>query len=145
VALTSGSYTVRTVKNVVVWPAPDKDGDGPLVWETEVDQQGRQIGQHIAKDRYGNELHSYHAPEGFVNKPGYDHTDNYVKVDDRGQVVRQPNGEAVVIKPGQALVFDPDGSVTVLEDEYAQYVFDQLHDAEDSDKKKAKKSSKTED
>jgi len=130
VALTSGEYAVRTKLRVVVWRAPDADGDGAEVWTDELDNQGRQIGKSAAKDKTGKPVKSYSPPEGFENRPGYDHTDNYVLVKGR-EVVRQPNGEAICIRPGTALVFNPDGSVETLTDEYAQYVFDESHDAAD--------------
>jgi len=128
-ALASGKYVTKVDREVVLWPAADANGDGAVVWVEQRDAQGRSIGRIKEKDKHGNEVRSYAAPEGFQNRPGFDHTDNYVKVDERGEVERQPNGEAICIKPGQALVFEPDGSVSVLEDEYAQYLFEQAHDA----------------
>ena len=128
-ALVSGEYEVKTTKKVVVWPAPDANGDGEKVWESSRDAQGREVGRYTVKDKYGQEVRKYHAPEGFANRPGYDHTDNYVKVDDRGEVERDRNGEAISIRPGEALVFNADGSVEILTDEYAQYVFAEAHNA----------------
>jgi hypothetical protein len=128
-ALASGKYLARTAREVVVWPAPDANGDAEEVWEPRVDSQGRSIGQERVKDAMGTPVRAYRAPEGFQNIPSYDHKSNYVKVDTFGQIVRQPNGEAICIKPGQALVFEPDGSVNVLDDEYAQYLFGEAHDA----------------
>jgi len=128
VALKSGSYAVKTEKTVVVWPSPDANGDGEEVWYTETDQFGQVVGQSREKDKHGNEVFAYQPPKGFSNRPGFDHTDNYVKVTDRGQVVRQPNGEAICIKPGWALIFNADGSVETLKDEYAQYLFSKAHD-----------------
>lgn len=127
-ALASGKYLTKVEKDVVVWPKADAQGDGEEVWVTEVDYLGQTIGRVRDKDKHGNEIFAYLPPAGFANRPGYDNTDNYVKVSDRGQIVRQPNGEAIGIKPGQALVFHADGSVEVLNDEYAQYVFGNAHD-----------------
>lgn len=126
-ALTSGEYAVKTTKTVVVWPGADMNGDGPEKWEPEYDDSGMQVDMVRVKDKHGNEVFDYLPPEGFVNKPGYDHTDNYVKVSERGQVVRTPAGEAIGIKPGQALVFNPDGSIEVLTGDRAQYVFGLAH------------------
>lgn len=127
-ALASGKYVTKVDKDVVVWPKADKDGDGEEVWVEEKDYLGQTIGRVRDKDKHGNEIFSYLPPKGFANRPGYDNTDNYVKVSDRGQIMRTPSGHAIGIKPGQALIFHPDGSIDVLNDEYAQYVFDNLHD-----------------
>jgi hypothetical protein len=120
---------VKTKKTVVVWPAPDANGDGAEIWEDQLDSQGRSVGRATVKDKFGQAVRGYHAPDGFVNRPNSTNQDCYVKVDDRGEVVRQPNGEAIVIRPGEALVFHPDGSVETLTDEYAQYVFNEAHSA----------------
>ncbi len=127
-ALTSGEYAVKTTKKVVVWPAADVNGDGPEKWEPEYDDSGQQVDMVRVKDKHGNEVFDYLPPKGFVNKPGYDHTDNYVEVTERGQVKRAANGEAISIKPGQALVYNPDGTVEVLSGDRAQYVFGLAHD-----------------
>lgn len=127
--LGSGKYLTKVERTVVVWPAPDMNGDGAVVWVIQYDNQGRQVGRMVEKDKHGNEVRSYLPPKGFENRPGYDNTPNYVKVDERGEVERQPNGESIVICPGQALVFEPDGSVSILEDEYQQYVFGLAHDS----------------
>lgn len=127
-ALQSGTYAVKTERTVIVWPGPDKNGDGGEVWEEQYDNQGRNVGRIRAKDRNGEEIFNYTAPEGFRNHPGYDHVDNWILYTERGQIYRQPNGEAVNLKPGQAVVMEPDGSVTYLEDEYAQHVFTKVHE-----------------
>lgn len=127
--LVAGEYTSQEKIVVVVWPAPDKDGDGQEVWTARKDDFGRDVERMRAKDAQGNEVFSYNPPEGFTNIPGYDHVDNYVKTSHRGQIVRQTNGEAICIKPGQALVLNAVGDVVeVLADEYAQHVWAQLHD-----------------
>jgi len=127
--LKSGSYLTKVEREVVIWPAPDANGTGEPLWIAEKDELGREIGRMLAKDANGKEVRAYFPPEGFKDRPSSDGTSNVVKVDGYGNVVRQPNGEAINIKPGQALVFNPDGSVEVLPDEYAQYVFQQAHDA----------------
>ncbi len=129
-ALKSGNYVTKTTREVVVWPAPDANGDGEPVWVERKDDLGRNVGRFKRTDENGVEVRSYHAPDGFVNRPGYDHTDNYVLVDERGEPVRLATGEAVGLKPGQAVVFEPDGTVTYLNDEYAQYIFEEAHDAD---------------
>lgn len=126
-ALVSGSYETKTTKKVVVWPAPDANGTGADVWENDVTSDGRVMGRKTVRDKYGNVVKLYPAPEGFKNIPTSDNKDCYVLVDERGEVVRQPNGEAVNISPGQAIVFEPDGTVTVLSDEYSQWLFNEAH------------------
>jgi hypothetical protein len=126
--LVSGEYLAKTERKVVVWLAPDADGDGPEVWIDRFDSEGRQVERSKARDAQNRILHEYLPPQGFENRPSYDHTDNYVRVDTRGNVVRQPNGEAICLKPGRAVVYNPDGSVEYLDDEYAQHVFKLAHD-----------------
>lgn len=128
-ALKSGSYEVKTTKKVVVWPAPDANGDGAKVLESEYDHAGNVIGQNYVKDRHDREVREYFPPEGFQNRPGYDHSDNYVLCDERGVVQRDTNGEAIYIRPGQALIFEPDGSVTRVQGQHAQYLWEQAHNA----------------
>ena len=127
--LVSGKYLTKVERTVIVWPKPDANGDGEEVWEAETDYLGQELGRVRSKDKHNNEVFSYLPPEGFQNRPGYDHQDNYVQVSARGQIIRQPNGEAIGIRPGQALVFNPDGSIETLTDEYSQYRFDDAHDA----------------
>jgi hypothetical protein len=128
-SLASGKYLTKVERTVVVWPAADARGNGAPQWITQRDREGREIGRVLEKDANGNEIKAYLPPEGFANRPGYDHTDNYVMVDSRGEVQRQANGQAICIKPGQALVFNADGTVEVLDDEYNQYVFGLAHDS----------------
>lgn len=138
--LASGKYLTKVERTVVVWPPADADGDGKEVWIDQKDSDGRNVGRTRAKDSNGKEIFEYSPPDGFVNRPSFDHTDNYVLVTDRGEIVRQPNGEAICIKPGQALVVNPDGSVETLTDEYTQYMFSEAHDfVEDPSEKKASK------
>jgi hypothetical protein len=127
--LRSGEYLAKTQRRVVVWPAADADGDGPEVWVERFDSEGRQLERSKARDAQNRILHEYLPPEGFQNRPGYDHTDNYVQVDARGNIVRQPNGEAICLKPGRAVVYNADGTVEYLDDEYAQHVFFLAHDS----------------
>lgn len=127
--LQSGTYAVKNAKRVVTWKAPDKDGDGAEVWVAKTDAVGNQIGRVRETDQWGNVKRHYRAPAGFQNRPGYDHTDNYVLLDEYGQdVYRTPTGEAVSLRPGQGVVINADGSVEYLEDEYAQFVFEETHD-----------------
>jgi hypothetical protein len=127
--LESGKYLTKVEREVIVWRAPDANGDGEPVWIDQTDSQGRSVGRMLAKDGNGKQLRSYSPPEGFQDRPSFDHTSNFVKVDRFGAVERQPNGEAICIKPGQAIVLNPDGSAELLDDEYAQYVFSQAHDS----------------
>jgi hypothetical protein len=130
--LSNGTYVKSADKVVTYWPAADKDGDGDIVWVNMTDVMGNSVGRQIAKDKDGNELRNYLPPEGFVNFPSFDHTDNYVKTDYRGAVYRNPaTGEAVGIQPGQAVVEHADGTTEILADEYARYVFAQSHERVD--------------
>jgi len=128
--LKSGDYALKVGKTVVIWPAPDKDGDGGEVWVPEVDPvSGMEFNRQLQTDPMGNEVREYNPPEGFRNLPGYDHTDNYVKVDRNGRIQRDRNGAAINIKPGEALVFNADGTIEHLTGEYAQHLFALAHDA----------------
>jgi hypothetical protein len=126
--LESGHYTPRNIKRVHVWPTPDKDGDADPVWTETKDDSGNVIGRNQHKDAAGNVMRHYNPPDGFQNRPSFDHTDNYVAVDDRGRVRRTPSGDAINIRPGQAVVEHPDGSVEYLDDEYSMLQFRQSHD-----------------
>lgn len=131
--LASGDYLVRTKRRVIVWPEPDHQGDGAPVYEEQYSHDGRNMGRKIAKDIHGRVLKHYRAPEGFRDVRGYDGTENYVLHDEFGQIYRCPNGEAVPLREGQAVIFAPDGSVEYLDDDFAQYQFGEIHDAVDSD------------
>lgn len=129
--LESGKYLTRVERRVVVWPPADANGNGERLEVIQRDEQGREVGRMFAKDANGKEVRQYRAPEGFVNRPSFDNTANWVLVDGYGDIVRQPNGEAVCIKPGQAIVFNADGSTETLPDEYSQYMFSKAHDSAD--------------
>jgi hypothetical protein len=126
--LETGKYQQNTEKTVTYWPAPDKDGDGEEVWEDRYDNNGNSLGRHRVKDAQGNEIYHYEPPKGFENRPGFDHTDNYVRVSERGQIIRDPNGLAINIRPGTALVEYADGRTEVLTDEYTRYMFEKGHE-----------------
>lgn len=127
--LTSGHYAPRTAVKVHHWPHPDKNGDGEPVWRTEYDGGGNIIGRNLAVDAGGNEIRDYAPPEGFQNRPSYDNTDNYVKVNARGQIVRTPTGEAINAKPGVTVIEHADGSVRYLNDDYSRFLFLKSHEA----------------
>lgn len=130
--LESGRYHPDHSKTVTVWKAPDANGDGAEVWTERFDQHGRPLGrQRVLDDKTGKPVRHYSAPEGFVNYPSFDHTDNYVRVDGRGNIVRDANDEAISLKPGQALVEHSDGTRAYLADEYEQYLFEQAHTRHD--------------
>lgn len=129
-SLRNGSYLPQVTRKVVAWPKPDADGPGEPLWETKRDSQGRALGKEQVRDRNGNVVKQYPVPEGFKNIPTSAHQDSYTYFVD-GEVYRTPSGEAVVIQPGQAIVFEPDGSVTVLSDEWEQHVFSLSHDRYD--------------
>ncbi len=126
--LTSGQYAPHTVKKVHHWPSPDVNGNGAEIWEDVTDSQGRSLGRSKITDSSGKPVRAYDPPEGFQNRPSYDHTDNYVLVNGHGEPVRTPSGEAIILKPGQSVVISPDGSVEYLTDDYARYVFLQQHE-----------------
>jgi len=132
--LTNGTYATSGDKVVTFWPAPDKDGTGEEVWEDRFDDSGRSLGRHRVKDNNGEYVKHYPAPEGFENRPGYDHTDNYVKLAPNGRdIYRTPKGEAIGIRPGQALVEHADGTIEVLDDEYSRYIFANAHEKKSDD------------
>lgn len=126
-SLATGVYTPVTEKRVTVWRKPDRDGDGDVVYITDHAPDGQVTGTNIARDREGNEIRRYSPPDGFKNIPSHDFADNYVRVDERGRTVRNPAGLAVVIKEGQTLVEEPDGSFYYLHDDLSHYVFNQAH------------------
>lgn len=127
--LKSGTYTSSGDKVVTFWPAADKDGTGEEVWEDRYDNEGRSLGRQRVKDNNGNVVKNYPAPDGFENRPSFDHKDNYIKMAPNGRdIYRTPSGEAVGIKPGEALVEHADGKLEVLTDEYARYVFANAHE-----------------
>lgn len=126
--LESGTYASSGDKVVTYWQEPDADGSGDVVWTNRVDSSGREIGRFKATDDKGREVRKYPAPEGFENRPSFDHTDNYVRVGKNGEVYRTATGEAISIAPGQAIVEHADGRIEVLADEYARYVFANAHE-----------------
>lgn len=127
--LDSGTYAPKVEKTVTVWPLADKDGDGDEVWEDVRDNDGNVIDRRRKKDEEGNEIFEYAPPEGFSNRPGYDHTDNYVRVDNRGRIVRNRKREAVGIKPGHVLIEHPDGNTELHHiDSHAVYAFSKSHE-----------------
>ncbi len=127
-ALTNGSYTPQKTVRVIAWPKASVDGTGPEVWEKRYNQNGELVEEVQLRDSNGVPMRESDPPEGFKNFPSYDHTDNYVMVDGRGNIIRQPNGEAIGLKRGQAVVIHPDGTAEILSDERAQYVFAQTHE-----------------
>lgn len=126
--LTTGMYAPASQKRVTVWKSPDKDGDGAEVWIDRYSNDGQAMGRVRGRDDQGNPINHYNAPEGFGNQPGFDHSDNYVRLTGNGQVYRNAKGEAVGIKEGTCLVENPDGTTEVYDDEYGQYLFAQSHD-----------------
>jgi hypothetical protein len=132
--LESGTYATSGDKVVTFWPAADKDGTGDEVWEDRFDNEGRSLGRHRVKDAQGNVVKLYPLPDGFENRPSFDHTDNFVKLAPNGRdIYRTPTGEAVNIRPGQALVEHADGKLEILPDEYARYVFANAHEKVSND------------
>lgn len=125
--LETGTYQPSNEIEVVYWKAPDKDGDGEEVWEDRYDHDGNSLGRETVKDGQGNPTYHYTPPDGFTNRPSFDHTDNYVKTDHRGRVLRDLNGSALGIRPGTALVLYPDGRSEVLKDEYSRHLFAKAH------------------
>ncbi len=133
--LETGTYQPSNDITVIYWKAPDKDGDGEEVWQDRYDDNGNSLGRNLAKDANGEVVYHYEPPEGFTNRPGFDHTDNYVLTDNKGRVLRDLNGEAIGIRPGTARVLYPDGRSEVLADEYSRHLFAKAHSriAEDAD------------
>lgn len=130
--LQDGKYYPAIQKRVTVWKAPDKDGDGPEVWKDRVSSGGESMGRFRETDTAGNVLHEYNAPDGFHNFPSFDHTDHWLRVDERGRPYRNPNGECIEIQPGSVLVEHADGTAELIADEYQQYLFEISHEHDDS-------------
>lgn len=126
--LNTGTYKPSTDIRVTYWPAPDKDGDGEEVWEDQHDHNGNSLGRFLAKDQQGEPLYHYEAPEGFTNRPGFDHTDNYVRCDNKGRILRDVDGNAMGIREGHALVEYPNGKTELLKDDYARHLFAKSHE-----------------
>jgi hypothetical protein len=138
--LESGVYVPSNAERVTVWPAPDKDGDGPEVWEDRFDGQGNYLGRSQVKDNDGNPIRQYAVPDGFLTLPianpgSGGQTETHVRKDERGQVWRHPRtGEAAEIRPGTTLVEKANGDFELLTDEYSQYLYAKSHDkTSDSD------------
>lgn len=129
----TGTYVASRDKEVIYWPEADKDGTGETVWEDQTDHLGNNVGRRQKTDRDGNLVRKYPTPKGFENRPSFDHTDNYVLVEGNGEVHRDSQGNAISIKPGQALVIHADGSTEILHDEYARYRFAQSHEKVSAD------------
>ncbi len=128
-ALVNADYVKKESQRVIVWPKASVDGTGPEVWEDRYDRNGLVVETIQLRDPVsGLPLKESKPPEGFKNFPGYDHTDNWCLIDERGDIKRTPSGEAISLRRGQALVIHADGSVTVLADERAQYLFEASHE-----------------
>lgn len=99
----AGTYRPKLDVNVIPWPLPDANGDGDPV----LDDNGGEV-----KDAGGNVIREYDMPEGFQDL----HDDGVgVKVNRRGQPVRDIDGNAITLAPGGAIVEFPDGRVKSLD------------------------------
>lgn len=127
-ALKTGLYVPRNVRVVTHWPNPSVNGDGDELMEDVKDGQGNFIGRNAVTDQYGNAVRCYLPPDGFINVPSYDHTDNWVRADKNGRVKRSPNGDAIGIRPGTTLVEYPDGSYDLITDDFNRRLFELAHD-----------------
>lgn len=132
--LVSGKYSPKAEKTVTHWPKPDKNGDGDLLWQDQKDDAGNVLGRDQVYDAAGNEVREYNPPKGFINRPSFDHSDNYVRVDDKGRILRNPAGEAVGISQGWTLIEYADGTSEHLKDDYSRMLFEKAHNlvSEDS-------------
>lgn len=104
-----GKFTPKTTKHVVIWSPPDANGDGDPVMTDEGE---------VKEDSQGREVRHYLPPEGFVNvasknEYGAPVADNYVETN-RGQVVRDKNGNPRSIVEGGGSITHPDGSYELL-------------------------------
>jgi len=106
----SGTYVPNLDVEVTAWPFPDQYGDGDVV----TDDNGSPV-----TDKGGNVIKSYEAPEGFSDL----HDDgNFVKVNKRGEPVRDQDGNAITIREGGAIAVFADGTVkTVHPDDMASF------------------------
>lgn len=124
--LDNGTYIPNVAKSVLHWPAPDANGVSEPLFEDQF-SNGEYVGRMQRKDVEGNAVRDYPPPDGVKNFPSYDNTDCWVEVDGRGQIVRQPDGQSVVHKPGRTVVKHADGSATYLDDDFSRYQFDKTH------------------
>ena len=98
-------------KTVFVWPPPSADGDGE-----EFKVKNEDTGEWVTKeDPNGKPMRRHELPEGFQMKESRDehgfvlHT-YAVKTDERGQVERDRNGNALNLPEGGAAVIHGDGT-----------------------------------
>jgi hypothetical protein len=126
--LENASYVESRRKRVTVWPKPDKDGDGPEVWRDNVAGTGEVMGSERVTDANGNIVRSYPAPSGFANFPSFDHTDHWLRTDNRGRPYRNKDGHTVEIQSGSVLIENADGTTELLTDEYKIWLFSQSHE-----------------
>jgi hypothetical protein len=132
VEIQSGVYEPITRKRVTVWPKPDANGDGPEVYTDRTDAAGNPLGRDLVRDQAGAVVKEYLPPAGFTHVPtrspgADDATGAYVRLDGRGNVLRDKDGNAIGIVPGSALVEHPDGTSVLLRDDYAHVLFGKAH------------------
>lgn len=137
--LRSGTYVPKNTKTVTVWPAPDKNGDGPELYRDHIDpNSGEYLGRNLVTDEQGNPVREYLPPKGFtefrIAEPGADgQGSSYCRTDQRGRPLRNHLGHAVNIMPGSALVEHADGTYELLRDDLSQVRFAAAHDMHSDD------------
>lgn len=108
----SGKFVPKNELTIHVWEPPDKNGDGDRHVIQRQNEDGSFEWEEVI-DSDGNEVFRYLPPEGFVNVPSRSETgqetENYVLKNERNQIVRDPDGNALSIVPGGAAVIHPDG------------------------------------
>ena len=122
----TGVYAPSKEMLVTVWKKPDADGPGAEVWRERYSGNGEHMGRERVTDLNGRPIKEYDPPKGFQNFPSFDHQDNWVRMNG-DRIYRNPAGEAVSIRPGTVLVEYADGTNTLIEDEYQQYLFSLAH------------------
>lgn len=115
----TGEYSPNHRIKVTHFPSPNVEGDAEEV----KDNNGRTV-----TDDNGRPVRRHSVPEGFEarhtrSENGVVTSENYARVDSRGEVVRDPQGNAHSLREGYLLVEHPDGHVEyVHEDEAEDYL-----------------------
>lgn len=129
--LQTGVYSPDNQVRVTVWPEPDVNGTGnPATVESEDPVTGQVVYDY--KTENGQMVREYPVPDGFglipTRSPGADNAQGaHVRVDARGNPIRNKDGHAIGIKPGCVLLEYPDSSFHLLETAREKAIFERSH------------------
>ena len=119
----SGTFVRNNETTIHVWEKPDKNGDGPR-HSVQKQNEDSSFSWEDATDSDGTEVFRYNPPENFKNVPSRNElgqeSENFVLHDDRNQVRRDRNGNALSIVPGGLAVEHPDGTFESVPPEKAK-------------------------